>query len=229
MSRGMKAALALSLLLNVLLLAGSAWVVSQVGARPLAERAGIVEPRRPAYDFYAGERFDELPGAPVVVIGDSQAENGPWSELLDEPAAVRGQGGATTAEIAGWAATVPDTTERVIVLAGSNDVLLGTDHGQLRADAEHLYTALPGEVVAVGVPPLAGREAEAASANAVLRDAADAAGATWLDPTEALAGPGLLRHDGVHLTGAGYEALARLPELHGRSARGPVDWVDPLM
>ncbi|WP_431794771.1 GDSL-type esterase/lipase family protein [Micrococcus luteus] len=210
MSRGMKAVLAVSLALNVLLLAGAAWVVAQVGARPLAEQVGVLEARRPAYDVYAVERFDGLPGSSTVVIGDSQAELGPWSEILGGPVAVRGQGGATTAEIAGWTWAVPTSTARTIVLAGSNDVLLGTDHSRLRDDAERLYAALPGEVVAVGVPPLAGLETESAAANEVLREAADAAGATWVDPTAALTGPGLVRHDGVHLTGTGYEALARL-------------------
>lgn len=210
MSRGMKAVLAVSLLLNVLALIGGAWLVSQVGARPLAEQVGVVEPRRPAYEVYAEERFEGLPGAAAVVIGDSHAEYGPWAELLDEPVAVRGQAGATTAEIRGWAGGVPPEAERVFVFAGSNDVLLGEDLTKLRADAETLYRSLPGEVVAVGVPPLVGLESRARSANDVLRDAARAAGVEWVDPTTGLSGPGLVRHDGVHLTGAGYEALAGL-------------------
>ena len=145
-----------------------------------------------------------------MVVGDSHAEYGPWSELLGEPVAVRGQAGATTVEVTGWADGVPDSAERVIVFAGSNDVLRGAEPAHLRQDAEALYRSLPGHVVAVGVPPLVGLEAEAAEANAVLRDAATAAGAEWVDPTAALSGPGLVRHDGVHLTGDGYEALADL-------------------
>lgn len=50
-------------------------------------------------------------------------------------------------------------------------------------------------------------EDEAAAANAVLQEAADAAGVEWWDPTEALSSPGMLRRDGVHLTGRGYEAM----------------------
>lgn len=210
MSKWGKAVLAVSLVLNMLALIGGAWLVSQVGARPLAEQVGVVEPRRPAYDFYAEERFEGLPGADTLVVGDSHAEFGPWSELLGEPVAVRGQAGATTAEIRGWVDDVPPEAERVIVFAGSNDVLLGEDLTRLRADAEALYRSLPGEVVAVGVPPLVGLEDRAREVNAVLCDAALAAGVEWVDPTAALSGPGLVRHDGVHLTGDGYEALAGL-------------------
>lgn len=210
MSRSLKAVFAVSLVLNLLLLGGAAWFAGKVGPRHVAEQAGILEPRRPAYDVYAHERFDGLPGAGTAVIGDSHAEYGPWAELLDEPVAVRGQAGATTAEIRGWAGDVPPEAERVIVFAGSNDVLLGGGLSTLRADAEALYQSPPGHVVAVGVPPLSGLEDRAREANAVLRDAADAAGAEWVDPTGSLSAPGLMRHDGVHLTGAGYEALAGL-------------------
>lgn len=208
MSKGSRAALVVSLVLNLVLLAGAVWVVSLVGARPLAEQVGVVESRRPAYDVYAEERFEGLPGAPVAVVGDSHADLGSWSELLGEPVAERGQSGATTAEIAAWADEVSADTGKTIVLAGSNDVLTGTPLDRLRADAARLYTALPGEVVAVGVPPLAGLEDQAAAANDALRAAAEEAGARWVDPTGVLSGPGLMRHDGVHLTGDGYLALA---------------------
>ncbi|MDY6054317.1 GDSL-type esterase/lipase family protein [Micrococcus sp.] len=210
MSRRGKAVLAVSLLLAVLALIGGVWLVSQVGARSLAEQMGVVEPRRPAYEVYAGEQFDGLPGADTVVIGDSHAEYGPWSELLDEPVAVRGQAGATTAEVTGWAGDVPGSTGRTLVLVGSNDVLQGRSPDTLRVDAETLYRSLPGHVVAVGVPPLVGLEREAAEANEALREAATAAGAQWVNPTVALSGPGLVRQDGVHLTGHGYEVLADL-------------------
>ncbi|MFP5198928.1 SGNH/GDSL hydrolase family protein [Micrococcus luteus] len=96
--------------------------------------------------------------------------------------------------------------QATIVLAGTNDVLTGTPLSQLRQDAERLYRATPGRVLAIGVPPLVGMEDHAAAVNAVLQEAADAAVVEWWDPTEALSSPGKRRRDGVHLTGRGYEA-----------------------
>lgn len=196
-----------SAVLNGLLVVALLWVVGQVGIRTLAEEAGIVEPRRPAYDTYAAEQFDGLPGAAVVVVGDSHAQYGPWGEILDRPVAVRGQAGALTAEVEHWVAGTAMSGQATIVLAGTNDVLTGTPLRQLRQDAERLYRATPGRVLAIGVPPLVGMEDQAAAANAVLQEAADAAGVEWWDPTEALSSPGMLRRDGVHLTGRGYEAM----------------------
>lgn len=103
-----------SAVFNGLLVVALLWVVGQVGIRALAQEAGIVEPRRPAYDTYAAEQFDGLP---------------------------------------------------------------------------------------------------------------DAAGVEWWDPAEALSSPGMLRRDGVHLTGRGYEAMreriATLTDVSRSLASGP--------
>lgn len=202
--------LVLSLLLNVALLAAGGWYLAERGARPIAEDLGIVEERRPAYDVYAEERFAGLEGETTVLIGDSQIERGPWSEVLDEPVAVRGQGGILIAEVT---ATVPGTVtgdaERVIVWAGSNDAL----HEHTPAEAGEDMTALlaaaraaaPGaELVVLSLPPL--EWIDVTDMNASLEAAASSAGATWVDVTPAL--DGLLTDDGVHLTGDGYEAVA---------------------
>lgn len=147
------------------------------------------------------------PGRPGPGAGRTNAKYGPRSEILDRPVAVRGQAGALTAEVEHWAAGTAMSGQATIVLAGTNDVLTGTPLRQLRQDAERLYRATPGRVLAIGVPPLVDREDQAAAANAVLQEAADAAGVEWWDPTEALSSPGMLRRDGVHLTGRGYEAM----------------------
>lgn len=201
--------LIMSLILNVLLLVGGVWVVSQVGTRPLAEQVGIVEPRRPAYDSYAEEKFIGLPGTKVAVVGDSQAEYGPWSELLGQPVAVRGQAGALTSEITGWVEFIPKGTETTFIFTGSNDVLHGTPIDQVRQNAEELYGKVPGRGIAVGVPPLEGRDEQVAAVNAALHEAAAAAGIEWFDPTHVLATPASIRHDGVHLTGQGYTELTQ--------------------
>lgn len=200
----------LSLLLNAVLLAAGGWYLAERGARPIAEDLGIVEERRPAYDVYAEERFTGLEGEPVVLIGDSQIERGPWSEVLDAPVAVRGQGGMLIAEVT---ATVPDTVpegaERVIVWAGSNDALhehtpaeVGEDMTALLA-AVHA-TAPDAELVVLSLPPL--EWVDVTDTNSALETAAADAGATWVDVTPAL--DGLLADDGVHLTGQGYEVVA---------------------
>ena len=202
--------LVLSLLLNVALLAAGGWYLSERGARPIAEDLGIVEERRPAYDVYASERFTELEGEPTVLIGDSQIERGPWSEVLDTPVAVRGQGGMLIAEVT---ATVPDTipadAERVVVWAGSNDALHERTPAEAGGDMTELLTAVaaavPGaELVVLSLPPL--EWADVTDTNAALETAASGAGATWVDVTPAL--DGLLADDGVHLTGQGYEVVA---------------------
>ncbi len=202
--------LALSLLLNLALLAAGGWYLAECGARPIAEDLGIVDERRPAYEVYADERFAGLEGEATVLIGDSQIERGPWSEVLDAPVAVRGQGGMLLDEVT---ATVPETVhgdaERVIVWAGSNDVLhertpddAGRDMGELLAAVED---AAPGaELVVLSLPPL--EWGDVTATNIALGAAAERAGATWVDVTPAL--DGQLADDGVHLTGAGYEAVA---------------------
>ena len=204
--------LVLSLLLNVALLAAGGWYLAERGARPIAEDLGVVEERRPAYDVYADERFTGLEGEPVVLIGDSQIERGPWSEVLDTPVAVRGQGGMLIAEVT---ATVPDTVpgdaERVIVWAGSNDAL----HERTPAEAGENMTELlaavevaapDAELVVLSLPPL--EWVDVTDTNTALKTAASGAGATWVDVTPAL--DGLLADDGVHLTGAGYEVIAEV-------------------
>ena len=202
--------LVLSLLLNAALLAAGGWYLAERGARPIAEDLGVVEERRPAYEVYAEERFTGLEGEATVLIGDSQIERGPWSEVLDAPVAVRGQGGMLIAEVT---ATVPDTVpgdaERVIVWAGSNDALHEHTPAEAGEDMTELLAAVraaapDAELVVLSLPPL--EWADVTDMNASLEAAASSAGATWVDVTPALGG--LLADDGVHLTGAGYEAVA---------------------
>lgn len=212
MKRSARWVLVLSLLLNVALLAGAGWYVSERGARPVAEDLGVVEERRPAYDVYADERFAELDGEPVVLVGDSQIERGPWSEVLDTPVAVRGQGGMLIDEVTATAPElIPADAERIIVWAGSNDVLAEHAPGQIGEDMSELLTAVSAaapdaELVVLSLPPL--EWTDVTDANAALEAAADQAGATHLDVTPTL--DGHLADDGVHLTGAGYEVVAEL-------------------
>ena len=74
-----------SAVLNGLLVVALLWVVEQVGIRTLAEEAGIVEPRRPAYDTYAAGQFDGLPDA----AGDEWWDP---TEALSSPGKLRRDG-----------------------------------------------------------------------------------------------------------------------------------------
>ena len=74
-----------SAVLNGLLVVALLWVVGQVGIRTLAEEAGIIEPRRPAYDTYAAEQFDGLPDA----AGDEWWDP---TEALSSPGKLRRDG-----------------------------------------------------------------------------------------------------------------------------------------
>lgn len=214
MSRVSKAILAVSLAFNVFALIAGGLLLGHAGVRGTAEAAGLVEPRRPAYDFYAAERWEGLPGWDgTVLIGDSQVERGPWAELLGEPVAVRGQSGALTAEVVGWADDIPTGARRVIVWTGSNDVLQGHPAERVGQDVEGLLRTVRAQaphaiITVLTIPPLAGQD-RVGAANDAIRQAAAHVGASLVDPTDALSEPGAFVHDGVHLTADGYEAVAR--------------------
>lgn len=78
-----------SAVLNGLLVVALLWVVGQVGIRTLAEEAGIVDPRRPAYDTYSAEQFDGLPDA----AGDEWWDP---TEALSSPGMLRRDGADLT-------------------------------------------------------------------------------------------------------------------------------------
>lgn len=162
----------------------------------------------------------EVPG--VTLIGDSQVALGPWSELLGRPVDNRGVSGLEIAEVAAFVDQVvaPDA-DHVVVWAGTNDVIRrGPD--SIEADMAELLAAVraqaPGaQVVVLTVPPLRGDVDGIPRANAALERAAEGADAVVVDVTGALAVPGRMHADGVHLGEAGYEAVGELlvAELDG--------------
>lgn len=203
----------MSLILNIALLVSATWYIHERGARTVAENLGLVELRRPAYDFYAEERFSDLPGSEVVVIGDSQVERGPWSELLNKPVAVRGQSGQLISEVTASApAIVPPRAGTVIAWAGSNDAMGGHDPSRIEGEMSELLGAIAdaapdASLVVLSVPPIEWvDDVVIESTNIALRRAADSAGATFVDVTPTL--DGLLVNDGTHISGAGYDAVA---------------------
>ena len=219
MTRIWRLLLVVSLAVNLVGAAALGLLVREQGARGTLEASGLVEPRRPAFDFYARERFQGLPGQGVVLIGDSHVERGPWAELLDRPVAVRGQSGQMIREAAGSIDVMADgDAEVVVVWAGSNDVMSGRSPDQIETDMVDLLGRLhpSTRVVVLSVPPLAGFDSQVAAGNEAIARAADQAGATFVDVTVLLRGK--LAHDGVHLTADGYEAVSVriLPMLTSR-------------
>lgn len=209
MSRTWRVLLVVSLVVNLLGAAALGLLAREQGAHNVLESAGLVEPRRPAFDFYATERFEGLPGQGVVLVGDSHVERGPWSELLGRPVAVRGQFGQMIYEVAASLdVTLDGKAEAVVVWAGSNDVMSGRSLGQIEADMADLLERIGPQtrVVVLSIPPLVGFNSEVEAANDTIRLAADRAGATFVDVTEPLRGK--LAHDGVHLTADGYKSVS---------------------
>lgn len=182
--------------------------------RSVVQRFGLVEvPDTPRRDFLveAHAFFDGLPGADLTVLGDSLAASGPWSELLVEPVAVRAVSGARIADVVRWVPfALAHRPTRVVVWAGTNDVLEGRTVAQIGKDYAALLAALaqaaPGvEVTCLSVPPLRSHEGAALAASETMRRAADSA--RWVDVTGVVSAPGVL-YDGVHITAVGYVGVS---------------------
>lgn len=204
-----KIVLAVSLVFNALGLIAVVMYVSHVGPRTVAEQAGIVEPRRPAFQTYADERFNDLPGADILIIGDSLVEQGRWSELLDRPVANRGMYGAQTAEITSWASKIKEETRTVVVWAGTNDA---PGHDSFANDYDRLLStieaATDARIIAITAPPTT--LLDVSSVNAIIKSVSAKHGATVLDVTEIFQNGNLHALDGLHLNGAGYIQVSAL-------------------
>ncbi|EFD50782.1 GDSL-like protein [Micrococcus luteus SK58] len=201
MSKTVRAVLAVSLLLNLVLLAAAGvWVSKRVWPAP---------PERPNYSGMAQEFMTGLPGAEVALVGDSHIAGGAWSEVLGMPVAARGQSGARIAELDGAVDALPHDAREVVVWAGTNDVIAGHDVAQVEADMEAMLAkveavAPAASVIVLSVPPLNGWDE--GPANDALRRAADDAGAVYMETAPAL--DAHMASDGVHVRGPGYTALA---------------------
>lgn len=183
----------------------------------LAATAGVVyvvrhaAPETPDYPALGVERFEALPGAALTLVGDSQVQNGRWSELLGEPAANRGIGGQTVADTASWI-SLPLSDPKVrqlVVWAGTNDVLEGIPPEETGKDLstllERVHEARPDVAVTVlTVPPMPAHPEVKATNAAITRAAGSVVDV----------GPLPLEPDGVHVTPAGYVKVANLLRPH---------------
>lgn len=214
----LKLLLTVSILLNLFLIGTGMLYAHQLspgkeGYREIAQKLGIVEERRPAYNFYGEERFSGLPGAEITVIGDSQAERGPWSEVLGKPVANRGQSGKTISEVqAGLSNDLDSDTSELIIWAGTNDAIAGRTPEQIQQAMESLISearriAPQAKVYTLGVPLVPADKAYLDEVNQALAVASQQKEATFI-PTEATLS-GYLVNDGVHVKGQGYVLLGQ--------------------
>ncbi len=147
--------------------------------------------------------FPPAPAGATVFAGDSHVEQAPLLEMLT-PYRQCGVGGQTVVEVSRWLPDVvgPDVG-RVVLSAGSNDVLQGSAPAQVLRRYAELLDLLPSSVpvVVLGLPPLAGRESVAREVDRGLRDLAVARGLDFVPLVTRGGG------DGVHLTQSDYLRL----------------------
>ena len=130
-------------------------------------------------------------GAPVVLSGG-------WAVS-----------GATTAQMAAGFAPPPSGTYVLVIFGGTNDVGLDLPFAksapQLVAIADRAQGAV--RVFVTAIPPLTGREAQAARYNANLAALAAQRGWRFVDPMAAVSNQGRwldgMSHDGIHPTAEG--------------------------
>lgn len=215
-----KAFLALSIALNLAVLATAIWLWLGEPFRRLVH---------PMMTTAAVSFFDAYPVEPgdIVLLGDSITFGGHWNEILPgHPVRNRGIGGDRTDDLlARLDPILAGHPRKLFLLIGTND--LGTEVPQetILANYETLLDRLAREtpstrVYVQSVLPRAVEYRERVERlNEALRAIASARGLTYVDLYASfLAEDGSLRDeltfDEIHLTGAGYREWARLLEPH---------------
>lgn len=217
-----------SLLLNSVLLGSLLFVVQQLGGwnytlqRMRQEGAGPYAARR--------SLFAELPPKPgaVVFVGDSQVEQGEWSELLPDTLPVLNRG-LVSDHVDGVYQRLDEVLRhrprRVVLLVGLNDLIYGKPVPEVEAKYREIVQKIrrdapSARVSIVSVLPVNNEVRETGTnntpilrLNAGLRQLAQATGARYVDAFSKLKDPNgnLAREfteDGIHLNGPGYRVLA---------------------
>ncbi len=204
----------LSVLMNVVVLAGCLWLVSGGGGRAVIQTF-----IGPAHARWVSQ-FEALPvqAGDVVFLGDSITEGGSWHELFPGvPVRNRGIGGDITDGVLERLAQVTrGAPARVFLLIGTNDLSMGTSEADIAdnvgAIIERIHSESPGTTVFVqSVLPRAASYREAIeSLNGRLEQVAGEHGATFIDlyPHFLDESDGSIRddyaNDELHLLGQGY-------------------------
>lgn len=222
----MRKLLAISLALNVLVLAAAAWFGLGPGRSSLMR--GFIE----GHQARRVSAFEALPLVPddVVFLGDSITEGGPWEELFPGVRTRnRGIGGDTADGVLRRLEQVTRAQPaKVFLLIGTNDLYRGVSEAQIVSNIEEILDRLKQESPDTEVylqsvlPRAASYRARIEALNARLAEVAAERGAAWVDlypgflDLEAGAIRSELSNDELHLLGPGYalwkeqiEALVR--------------------
>lgn len=219
----MKRVLLFSLSLNVLGLLAFAWGVRRLGGwRALMSRARNDIPGYYANRLDLFSRLPERPGA-VVLVGDSQIQQGEWHEWLGDSVLNRGIAGDGVDGV--LRRLEPDVLRhrpsRIVVCVGVNDLLYRKTPEQVAGRYGELVAKLrqdapQARLVLVSVLPVNNAirrsgvdNAPIRALNEKIRALAERNGAAYLDLYALLSDPeGNLQErftaDGIHLNGAGY-------------------------
>lgn len=209
-----RSSLIASLALNVAGLAYAVRKVRRIGPRFVLDRLLRRPAARPDFAGMAGSKFVRPSAGAVILLGDSQLE---WAPLTDLLVRNRALSGARTSDLAAWLDLVlAERPARIVLMIGSNDAWFGRPPAESEAALRDVLTRVRDEVgcavTMLSVPPLVGRAREVAAINRVLATLAEEFGHRLVDVTGTLAAMSWT-DDGLHLNGAAYDAV--LPLVRG--------------
>jgi len=207
-------ALIASLALNLTALAYAMRKVRRIGPRFVLDRLLRRPAARPDFAGMARSKFVRPSSGAVILLGDSQLEWAPVTDLLDLPVRNRAISGARTSDLAAWLELVlAERPAGIVLMIGSNDAWFGRPIDETETALRGVLTRVRDEVgcpvTIVSVPPLVGRLREVAAVNRVLASLAGEFGHRLVDITATLAALPWT-DDGLHLNGRAYDAVRPL-------------------
>ncbi|HIZ38117.1 MAG TPA: SGNH/GDSL hydrolase family protein [Candidatus Ruania gallistercoris] len=153
---------------------------------------------------------DSITQASAPTFAPGQVSEDSWvSYAVGDPIQLTGgwaRWGATTAEMA--AAASPVDAEVLVIMAGTNDLAVGTETGQVAADLQRIVEQVGADqVLLCAVPPMDARPEVVPPFNDFLAETAARNGWAWVDPAAGIREDGTfapgMSVDGLHPTQAG--------------------------
>ena len=153
---------------------------------------------------------DSITQASAPTFAPGQVSEDSWVRYaVGDPIELTGgwaRWGATTAEMA--AAASPVDADILVIMAGTNDLAVGTEPEQVAADLQRIVDQVGADqVLLCAVPPIDARPEAVPPFNEFLSQTAAANGWAWTDPAAGIRSEGTFEPgmsvDGVHPTQAG--------------------------